>query len=181
MATIVECFSINNVARITLHGAKIVDNVDENGMIFKEKDVGMVENLDVTLSPYKSYKDIQDKMSEMKLKYVHQDGFLFLVTDECNLFGSRFLHKVSENNIITMIKVGENCIYSEDESKYDENIFQKIDIVYRTLSDEGNKPDSSEKELLLKTVQSIKRTYKNTGIITKDDLTWLNDIYKNYS
>lgn len=181
MATIVECFSTNNVARITLHGAKIVDCVDENGMIFKEKDVGIVDNLDVTLSPYKSYKDIQDKMSEMKLKYVNQDGFLFLVTDECNLFGSRFLHKVTENNIVSLIKVGENNVYGDEESTYDENLFQKIDIVYRTLVDEGEKPDSTETEILLKTIHSMKRTYKNTGIITKDDLVWLNDIYKKYS
>lgn len=176
MATIVECFSDKSITQITLHGAKIVDRVDENGMVYKEKEVGIVFNIDVSSPLYKSKIDIQNKISEEKLKYVNKDGYLFLVTNGRDKLGIRFLHKVTQNNIIQLIKVGENSIYGEDEIKFDEYIFEKIDIVYKKVLE-----TTSDLDTLLHTIHAMKRTYKNTGIITKDDLTWLNDIYKKFS
>lgn len=176
MAIIVECFSDKSITQITLHGAKIVDRVDENGMIYKEKEPGIVIDIEVASPIYKSKSAMQEKMSAEKLKYVNKDGYLFLVTDGCTKLGIRFLHKVGETNIIQLIRVGANSIYGEDEVKYDEYIFEKIDIVYRKILQ-----ILSENDIVAKAIKAMKRTYKNTGIITKDDLIWLNDIYKKFS
>ena len=177
MAKIVECFSIKPITRITLYINEIVDEVDENDVIVQKISVDTQNQISVSSQRYNNFNDILKDMSHLKLKYIREKGYLFLVTDEKTLFGCQFVPEIKLGNysILSKIKVEDNFVYGQHEDSYNEEIFKKIDVVYKKVEMEV------ENDITLKplqdTINGIKRSYKNTGIILKDDLKWLNKMY----
>jgi len=174
LSKIIECFSTKLVTRITLYINKIVDEIDENGMVVKQTMFDEQQNVNVTLRKYKNTNDILKVMSDAKLKYIDSDGYLFMVTDENNRLGVKLIPEPEKQNILSKIKVEDNFVYGQKEASYNEEIFEKIVMVHNKVKEYEPGGDLLPID---NAINAIKRSYKNTGVISKDDLKWLNKVY----
>ena len=126
----------------------------------------------------KSLSDKQDEISKVKMKYVDEPGYLFIVTDgmDNNLLGLKFITEQKDEQL-HKIKVEDNYIYGGDDCVvYNSDIMEKIDAVYERVKSLENE----ERNLIAKTINAMKRSYKNTGIISRQDLKWLNAVYNKF-
>ena len=171
---IVEFYTEKLIARVTLYIDVVKYHADKTGqyvgqMATKQK------NINVSLSECKTIK-VKDMISSKKLDYFGREGILFLASNEKNLFGAFFLSDDFEYNFenLTKMTVEGHIIYQKTEQlSVNDKILKKINEVYDMIVLHEDKESMSVEA----TVDAIKRSYKNTAVIAKADLEWLNKIY----
>jgi len=186
VAKIIECFSISPSIKFTIYCKKIVEFLENNGMIIQALQDESPFTVNINLKAHNfGIQDIKKRMFDIKRRAINENGFVFLVTNEKDLFGYQIVHPEKFNSLIVReIKVGRNTVYVDDKYSnggelYDEKLLGKIEAVYDRIDQIKMDPDRnySNLKIIKDAVNVIKTNYTNTGIITKDDLRWLNKIY----
>lgn len=177
MAKIVEFYSNKLVTKVSLSISYYKTTYNTAGIgiqkiMLKHKKIAVCSSIRT---------DINGLASDSKLRYCDSDGFLFISTNGINLFGASFIPSTLECDArnIHKISVEGNIIFEYDLPKCNSDILKKIDLVHGRISlCDGAGSDTYEPTL--KTIMGIKKSYENTSVISKEDLSWLNMIYNKF-
>ena len=179
MTKIIEVYSNKVAAQIDVEYMHLTSSFSPSGVKNYKYEKAVLPKLMVSTTPYKSVRERNEAVIRYKMNSINlsDNYFLLLVHHDKTNFATA-LRKLTGNDAhIISVKVNNILFYKwNKEINIDSTLLNKMNVVYETIL----KIDREEFKSVLNIINSIIISYSNTGIVSQNDLIWLNKIYSKY-
>ncbi len=179
MIKIIEAYSSKIMPEIQIEQISWQNVTDKNGIITKKYIPTKLVPFKLKTSPYNSISEINSTILKAKMNAINTEnnGVLLIIRhDEKNLC-------IAQRNLVgdcvQLYSLSVNYIqfYTYDKIFIiNEELLHKMNKIYNLIL----KMDNERFNVLKLTLDTIINNYKSSGVISKDDLMWMNTIYNKY-
>ena len=179
MIKIIEVYSDKIIADVKITSTILEIGSDRNGLIMLTP-TDTVKEFKIQTSQHQSLLARERAVISAKLAAINKienDKVLIIVRNGDRNLASTYRHLDGNQPKLKEVSVNKIPFYkAKREVNIDKKILDKMNMIYNVVS----AVDFTDTQILIKTVDSIIKCYKDTGVITKNDLTWLNSVYNKY-
>lgn len=179
MIKIVETYSHKILADVKIETITYQNITDANGLTVSIYSTSALPEFKARTSPHKSSNDrelviLRGKMNVVDCK---DSGLLLIIRHDTKNLSMIKKYFVGTSVQLNSVIVNGIPFYTNNkEIEINKELLDKMILIHNTI-DRINKKDF---KLLSKTIYTILQSYSNTGIVSKEDLVWLNGIYNKY-